>query len=168
MTVFYLDSSALVKNYIPERGTEVLEALFERSQNHESFAASILTFVEANATFRRLLKGGSITSTFTRNVILQLDYDFRSFSYSLPVNDEIIASSLRVVATHALRAGDAILLASVLEVQALCRATDQPLIVLSSDKELLAACQAEGIRTLNPEDSDAMDSLLSLRTSADS
>ncbi len=167
MTVYYLDASALLKRYVKEIGTEVMDSLLGEKTTSDAFTTSMLAVLEINASFRRLQKGRLISQRMMERSLIGFWRDVLAFEHRIPLTDVILDAVLDVVATHALRAGDAIHLASVLEVQALSRATDQPLVVFSSDNELLAACQAEGISTLNPEDSDAMDSLLSLRTSTD-
>ena len=60
----------------------------------------------------------------------------------------------------ALRAGDAVYLASVLRVK---QATAHEVVFVASDKELVEASRAAGFAVLNPEKEDALVTLANLR-----
>ncbi len=94
--------------------------------------------------------------------------DVSSLALMFTLDDGVVESAFSLVDKHHLRAGDALHLSYALLLKEAIQAPEDSVFVLGSDKELLTACQAEGIRTLNPEDPDAMGNLLSLRTSADS
>lgn len=62
MTVFYLDTSAIVKRYRTEEGTEFIDRLFEKiEKSKHRLATSFLSVLEFISALRRLLKAKEIT-----------------------------------------------------------------------------------------------------------
>lgn len=147
MGLYYLETSALVKLYVREPGTERLLALAERA-NENRLAILTLSQVEFRSAVRRRQKkleipalvANHLIDTFTRHVegrfILQ------------PVTDFLLDIASTLVDRHALRACDAVQLAGYLVINS-SNATDTPLFVCSDDA-LLAAAQQEGIVVLDP------------------
>jgi predicted nucleic acid-binding protein len=62
MPVFYLDTSALVKRYRTEPGTEVVEELFAGAPPGDEFFISFLSIIELTSAVLRLVKGASSAS----------------------------------------------------------------------------------------------------------
>ena len=60
MTRYYLDTSALVKRYVDEAGSDWLRALTAPDQNALLFI-SCMTIVEVISAFARRLRDGSLT-----------------------------------------------------------------------------------------------------------
>lgn len=56
MTVFYLDTSALVKRYKTEEGSDIIDYLYDNLPRGHSLATSFLTVLEFVSAIRRLLK----------------------------------------------------------------------------------------------------------------
>ena len=157
MPAFYLDASAIAKMYLPgEQGTNlVVELLGQRSQE-DSFFTSTLSVVEVkSAISRRISNAGtrsSLLDTYDRDV--QVTFSLIAVSY------EVIIGAGTVVENYRLRAGDAIHLATALEIVA---AGVSQVFMITSDSELLDASEAAGIGALDPQVDDAMDSLLQIR-----
>lgn len=60
MTVFYLDTSALVKRYKTEEGSEAIDHLYEELPMGSHLATSFLSVLEFVSAIRRLLTANSI------------------------------------------------------------------------------------------------------------
>ena len=61
MTIFYLDTSALVKRYKTEEGSDIIDNLYDNLLRGHSMATSFLTVLEFVSAIRRLLKGNRIS-----------------------------------------------------------------------------------------------------------
>jgi predicted nucleic acid-binding protein len=135
----YFDSSAWVKRYIQEPGTEVTLAWLAASQP----ATCRLTAVEtASALFRRA-REGSVTFAQTEAVQESLRDDFESLRI-VELTRDISDIAFRLVSTRQLRAADAVQLASALYLRATLPGR---LEFIAFDDRLNAAAQAEGLAT---------------------
>ena len=79
------------------------------------------------------------------------------------VTDAVVRASLALIEIHSLNATDALILRSALDAAAELRARGDNLVLVASDNRLIAAAQAEGLLTFNPEAQDQadLDALLS-------
>lgn len=163
MTTFYLEASAFVKRYLAEQGTEVLDALLDKRAPGDFIASSVFSTLEIRAAINRQAHSGRFRRYPLGNLLFTLGLDARSLALSFTLDDSVVESAFSLVYKHHLRAGDALHLSYALLLKEATSVSGESLIVLTSDKELLAACQAEGIGTLNPEDADAQERLQRLR-----
>ena len=154
---FFFDASALVKRYIRESGSELVNFLFE---NVPLKRLKCLTLGGAEVFWICIRKknDGRITpQQFTQAVAnLQLEViadesDFQTIS----IPDSLVWDSLDLVETHSLNSVDGIVLRSALDVAAELRETSNNLVLVASDKRLLRAARAEGLLTFNPESDTA-------------
>lgn len=60
MPMFYLETSALLKKYRTERGTDVVRELFEGKSDAEAFITSYFTVLEVISVARRLLAAATL------------------------------------------------------------------------------------------------------------
>lgn len=79
MTAYFVDSSALVKRYVPETGSAWIQALSAQETGNSLFIARI-TWVEVLSALARREREGSLTPT-DRTLIIQ---KFRS-----DLNDQV-------------------------------------------------------------------------------
>ncbi|MGV0106284.1 PIN domain-containing protein [Nostoc sp. DSM 114160] len=150
MAIYFIDSSALVKRYISETGSDWVLELFDPTLNNEVFIAAI-TSVEIIAAITRRSRGGSISitdATITRNQFkrdLQKDYQI------VEITENIINSGIVLSETYGLRGYDAIQLAVGRAVNTIGIANGLPSITfVSADNELNAAVGSEGLMIENP------------------
>src|SRR5262249_54775489 len=73
--------------------------------------------------------------------------DYRKIS----VADTLVHASASLVEAYSINATDAVILQSALDAAVTLRAAGNDLVLVSSDKRLLKAAQAEGLRTFDPE-----------------
>lgn len=161
MSVFYLDSSALLKRYRTEHGTELVNSLFSGRVEGEVFVTSHITSLEIESVAARALKG-RILDERAHGVLLALfAKDVQEQVIALPVQTALISEAAEAARRHALRAADSIHLATALRVK---QSAPDDTVVVASDKELLQASKDEGFRILNPQTEDAAELLRTWRS----
>ena len=163
MPIYYLDTSAVMKRYIPEIGSDVVEELFEELTSSEVLTTSYLTVLEVNSTVMRLLKGRIITQSDYQRILDRFALDIPNYDISvMPVQNELVDDAIGMVKRFSLRSLDALHIASA--VTASDRSSDdQNLYVVSSDRKLVEACGAYRIPAIDPHADDALGLLRALR-----
>lgn len=150
VSVYFLDSSALVKRYVAETGTVWIQTITApRTEN--KLIISRITWVEVLSALARRQREGTLHPANVRQMIQAFRYDLDT-QYQVVELDRLLAEIAgQLVEKHPLRAYDAIQLASVLRIQpAFAQAKVPPPIFLSGDDRLLLIAQAEGLLTDNP------------------
>ena len=152
MNFFWLDASACAKRYIAEKGTPLVNHLFECIPLGRMFCllegAGEVIFV-----FVRRRNEGKITTTLFNQVRQHFETEFVKSSeveQVLPTEDQI-TTSWELIEKHSLNSTDAIILQCALDKANQLRTTGRDLILVSSDKRLLRATQNEGLLTFDPE-----------------
>ena len=92
MTIAYLDTSALVKQYLTEGGSTWIRSLVSVSQPPQLFT-SRLTVVEAACAFARRRREGAIAPEDYDQALEALDYDI---AYRYNITDWLNALSQRI------------------------------------------------------------------------
>ena len=156
MPVFYLDASAIAKMYLPdEQGVDFVVQLLGSRLSGDVFVTSTLSIVEVKSAISR-----RIDSPGDKESLLEAyDRDVQEIFNLVTVSDEIIQGAGLVVEQHRLRAGDAIHLATALDIAA----SFSRVFMVSADTELLEASEAAGIGAIDRQVDDAVSSLLELR-----
>lgn len=109
--ILYLDTSALIKLYAEESGTEEVRSAVEEA---EVVAVSEIGYVEARSALARKEREGSLSREEHDEAVEQLDHDFREVYLLRPVTGEIVVSAGDLTRRHSLRAYDAVHLATAL------------------------------------------------------
>ena len=147
--IYFLDTSALAKRYLSERGSNRLRRLLDRKE--DIFYQTFLTPLEvASALYRRLRSreiSPSELSFLLRAYVAHCHEDY----LLLPYSDALMDRASALIARHALRALDALQLASALELRDSLPAEAHPLAFLSADDRLLEAAREEHFQAENPE-----------------
>lgn len=152
MTIFFLDSSALVKRYISETGSARVRELTSIDGGN-IIVVSRTTWVEVSSALARLYREGAIG-------LPDLDDTMRLFSQDWNIQYRVVEFDAEVagLATdclfrYSLRAFDAIQLAACLYLKkAIPVQTDIMLEFLSADARLLSAAEGENLSVVNPND----------------
>jgi predicted nucleic acid-binding protein len=84
--ILYLDTSALVKLYIDEDGSDVVRKYVKQMA---VIATAKIAFVEAHSAFARAKREGLINSAVHRQITGQLRYDWRRYLV-VEISDELI------------------------------------------------------------------------------
>jgi len=150
VTVAYLDTSALIKQYLAERGSDWIRSLLSASQPPQVFT-SHLTIVETTCALARRRREETLSCEDYLRALEALDYD-TAYRYNiLDVTPDVIGSACRLARVHPLRAYDAVQLASAFVANSELASLGQPAMTfVCADEALIAMAQAEGLATDNP------------------
>jgi predicted nucleic acid-binding protein len=150
VSIYFLDSSALVKRYVTETGSSWIRALTDPDAHNPLIIARI-TWVEVLSALARRQREGSLASDGVVQAIHTFRYDLNT-QYQVSELDPAVAEAAgELVIRHPLRAYDAVQLASALRVQSDLSRTESPaLTFLTADDRLIAIAQTEGLLTDNP------------------
>jgi uncharacterized protein len=150
MDTYYFDTSALVKWYVSEVGTDWVTSVLSPASDNEVYTVRV-TGAEMIAAYSIRLRTGTLTSADAQAAITQFKSDFRSELQLVDVTDELVDSAMALAERHGLRGYDAIQLAAALALHARRRATGQaPITFVSADGRLNTAAAAEGPAVEDP------------------
>lgn len=150
MAGFFCDSSAIVKRYVNETGSNFVDGLADLQSDNIILLARI-TRVEVTAAIARRLKNGSITTADAQNALAAFQHDLTNNYFTVEITPVLLSVAMGLATKHALRGYDAVQLAAALE------ANDErianglpPLTLVSADTDLNTATQVEGLNVENP------------------
>jgi predicted nucleic acid-binding protein len=136
-----IDTSAWIKYFIAETGTEHMQTFLTEQITDNGFYAAAVTYAEMHATFTRAWKGGRLTEDELAALRAAFDEQWKSINF-IEADESIILLSGELAKIHALRGCDAFQLASALRIQAR--------LFISSDDELNEAAKQCGLLVWNP------------------
>ncbi len=139
----YLDTSALVKLYIREQGTDQVGLWLSRA---DFTGTSLITLAEANAAFARAVRVGGINRRAGEEAIQLLAKQWPRY-LKTPVTEKIVGRAAELAWTLGLRGYDAMHLTSAEYWQAVM---GSPVILVTYDRQLAAAGLQTGF-TIMPE-----------------
>jgi uncharacterized protein len=150
MSIYFVDSSALVKRYISEAGSTWVLGLFDSKMNNEIFVAAI-TSVEIVAAIARRTRNRSISASDSAMVCKQFRNDLLTDYQIVEIGERIISSGMTLAETRGLRGYDAVQLAAGCAINEICIAAGLPtLTFVSADNELNLAATQEGLLVEDP------------------
>jgi hypothetical protein len=144
--VFYLDTSALVKLYVREPGTEQMLRLADPAGGH-TLALLGLTRVEFRSAVRQRERAGDLAHDIADRLIDSLEEHLANFFVVQPLTDLVIQEAAALLDRHALRAYDAVQLAGCLMLRA---RLGRHATFVCSDRQLAKAAEDEGMKVLDP------------------
>jgi predicted nucleic acid-binding protein len=151
VAVCYFDASALAKLYLAETGSAWVRSLPGTNQ----VVISTIVIVEVATALRRRSREGELSPAEARTLFVTLLDDVSRFDVVDASSDLLRTAAARSfdVLSVPLRALDAIHLAAARQSFILSRrAESDGFVVVASDKRLIAAARAAGLRVENPED----------------
>jgi predicted nucleic acid-binding protein len=146
LSVYYLDTSALVKLYVREAGTEQMLRLADPAGGH-AFALLGLARVEFRSAVRQRERAGDVERATADHLIGSMDEHLASFFLVQPVTDLVIQEAAALLDRHALRAYDAVQLAGCIMLRA---RLGRHATFVCSDRQLTQAAADEGLTVLDP------------------
>ena len=153
VSVYFLDSSALVKRYVEESGSAWIQTLTEPNAHHKLIIVRI-TWVEILSAFARRQREGTFAPADAAKALQSFRFDLDHQYQVVEVDRSLIESAGQLVGKHPLRAYVAVQLASALRIlPAFAQAKTIALMFVSADDRLIAAAQAEGLSTEHPNQS---------------
>jgi predicted nucleic acid-binding protein len=138
--ILYLDSSALVKRYVTEKGSREVGDLIAAA---DVVGSSVLCRVEVAAALARAARGAIITTAAQRTASEAMAAHWQDM-VGLPVADGVLRRAETLVVTQRLRGYDAVHLASAAFWQDLL---DEPVTLATFDRELWNAAADVGLET---------------------
>ncbi|HTV65455.1 MAG TPA: type II toxin-antitoxin system VapC family toxin [Bryocella sp.] len=146
MAIYYLDTSALVKLYVREAGSDVMVALASRSAGHQLTILS-LAQIELRSAIRRRERNGDLPTLVAADLLSMFQIHLETKFTCQPVTDFLLDTAASLVDRHTLRAFDAIQLAGYVVMR--LATGDQVPFFVCADRELLAAAEGEGAPLLD-------------------
>lgn len=137
--ILYCDTSALIKRYVEEDGTDQVDELWDKS---EVVSTSVVAFAESMATFRRKFREGMFSKKEYDFTINKFKEDYR-YLILIPVNAELNNIIERLISKYQLRGFDAIHLASAMVFN-----RNDIVLFACFDERLNVAAKEEGLRTI--------------------
>lgn len=145
MTSYFLDTSALAKHYVEEIGSGWIRSLVA-TKAHRTIAVCDLTPIEFFAVLARRQREGLLTEA--EQSTLQSEFLTHLEAYLvIPLKGNVLTNAREFVTKYPLRPPDALQLASALYI---ARDLGEDAVFLCADHQLLAAAEAEGLATDNP------------------
>lgn len=142
---YFFDTSALVKFYNQEEGSESVKSIIDK----ESFQISIseLTSIEFYSVFHRLLRTKELTKFFVNKVLGLFESDCKTRYNIHLINSTLISKAKEIIKRHgdkkSIRTLDAMQIATALIL-------NKKNTVVSSDRVFLEIAKKESLKVTNP------------------
>ena len=155
--MLYLDSSALIKHYQKERGTEAMEnRLLIEAESFRSVFTSALTYAEVHAILARRTREKLLSTNEAAAVHDRFDTDWGFSLNAIELGVGVLGFVPGIVKAHPLRGADAVQLASALWLRDTARLSkrlgqQEAIEFASSDRQLITAAEKHGFDVFNPE-----------------
>ena len=142
--MIYLDTSALIKRFVNEKGSPLVQSLV---QQPEGVATAKIAYAEIFAGLARKLREGHIPKNLHALACRQFERDWPAY-LRVDLQDIVLFLARDLSQRHPLRGFDAVHLASALSPR---NALGEEVKFAAADGRLLRAAGAENLETLNVE-----------------
>jgi predicted nucleic acid-binding protein len=149
LALYYFDTSALVKLYVREPGTERLLRLASRQAGHR-FAVLTLAQVEFRAAVRKRQRLGDINEVVAGQLLARFEQHLEAKFVRQILTDSVLDTATELVDRYPLRAYDAIQLAGCIVLKGV--SGGQEPIFVCADGHLLQAAESEGLDFMDPSE----------------
>ena len=147
MALYYLETSALVKLYVREPGSDrLLQIASNLSENR--LAVLALSPVEARSAIRRRERAGDIDARTVTLILDRLRQHLETIFIRQVLSDTVLDGALEMIDRYALRAYDAVHLAGCLALRT-GAGMESPTFACA-DQQLLEAARSELLPVLDP------------------
>jgi predicted nucleic acid-binding protein len=147
---YFADTSALIKFFVDEVGSTWMRSLLDPATSNTVSIAKI-TIAEMDSALARRAREGTISISERDQTQKKFLAAVRSEYSTINLTINVLLRTRKVLNAHALRAADAIQLASALRANTqLINAGNSPIVFLSADDHLLFAAANEGLQADNP------------------
>jgi predicted nucleic acid-binding protein len=142
--VIYLDTSALIKRYVVERGSPIVQKLVSGG---DAIATSMVAFAEVYSGLMRKRREGFLTPRAYATARRQFEAEWNAYTL-VSVGQELLDLARNLIEKHPLRSFDAIHLASGVRLKT---DLEEEVTLAAADDRLLKAGKAEGLKALHVE-----------------
>ena len=139
--ILYVDTSALVKLYVPEPESSAVQQLVESA---EIAAISLVAYAEARAALARKRRERAVDLKDYRRIIQEFNDDWDNY-FIVDVTEPLVKRAGRLAEKHGLRGYDAIQLSSAVLMR---EETRQVVSFCCFDERLLRAGRREGLNSI--------------------
>jgi predicted nucleic acid-binding protein len=143
--VIYLDTSALIKRFVNEKGSLLVRSLVQREP--AALATAKIAYAEIFAGLTRKLREGNLAKAQYALACRQFDRDWHAY-IRVELGDDLLFLARDLIQRHPLRGFDAVHLASALTLKT---ALGEDITFAAADGRLLKAAKAENLEPLNVE-----------------
>lgn len=148
MVKVYLDTSALIKRYLEEEGTEIIDLLFAKASAELILVISLWNLSESMVAFDKYRRRGAISDEELRGLVRRLvaeirEYWRKGYLRIVPLHPDLLIETWRYILTQHVYAGDAVQLATCIR--------ERCDFLVAADQRLLEVCRQLGIECFNAE-----------------
>ncbi len=147
---YFLDTSAVVKRYAPERGSRWIKGLIENPENSVTIVQ--ICIVEVAAALARKVRTGEISQNDCEKALTRFLTDVDKRDYEIArIDEEVVSFAVDLTQGHPLRGYDAVHLATALVLnRALVEYELPSLTFVAADDVLCEAAEKEKLAVENP------------------
>lgn len=151
--VYYFDSSAAVKRYAPEKGSQWVKARVAPEAENVIYLGQI-GIVEIAAALSKKVRTKELTQENYEAALRLFLADVQNEEYvTASLSDAVVQLAVDLTKRHPLRGYDAVHLATAVSLNAaLLSAEIPPLVFVTGDRILREAAQSEGLVVDNPDE----------------
>ena len=139
------DSSALVKRYVEETGTDSVKSILSTGGE---IATSKLTYPEILSALMRKHRAGEIAKKLLQDIVARFERDWYHILV-LEFHNDLLQTVKFLLEKYPLKAADAVHLSSALWLR---NSVKVEVTFVTPDSILIKAAESENLRTLNPLD----------------
>ena len=144
--VFYFDTSALVKRYIPEKGMEWVRTC----TGTEKVIFAEIGIVEVAAALSKRTRMGDLDKAIYEDLLETFLQDVDEKYQLLTAARDTFNLAIDLTKRHPLRAYDAVQLATALQMAKALEVEELSLTFVSADDQLCTAAEQEDLAIVNP------------------
>ena len=143
MKFYFLDTSALVKRYHSEKGTDKIDKIF--FEDDRAIVISSISITEMVSALNRKKEDKIISKEDLKIALSKFFHDAIKDFLFIELDGEHIKGSIMLVLKRIIRTLDALQLAVALGLKEL------KVTFVCADKKLVSVAEKEGLQTINPE-----------------
>lgn len=140
----YLDTSALIKRFVQEKGSRLVQTLMGQG---EPIATAKIAYIEVYAGLNRKFREGHLSRMHHTRACKQFETDWTAY-IRVDLQDEILRLARDLIQRHPLKGFDAVHLTSALELR---NALGEGVTFVAADERLLRAARTENLGILHAE-----------------
>ena len=140
----YLDSSAIIKRFAAEKGSESVRRIIEQET---PIATAKISYAEIHSGLARKKRAGDLPAGAYALICRQVELDWQSY-VRIELTDEVLVLARELIQRHPLRGFDAIHLASALILR---ESLGEQITFVGADERQLEAAAKEHLVPLNVE-----------------
>lgn len=142
--MIYLDTSALIKRFVNEKGSPLVQSIVQRPG---AIATAKIAYAEIFAGLTRKLREGNLSKAQYTLACRQFESDWHAY-LRVELEDDILLLARDLIQRRPLRGFDAVHLASALRLKI---ALGEEVTFAAADGRLLKAAEGENLEPLNVE-----------------